>query len=126
MPIDSVEDLRENLAVAASVELSTIPLYLFVMCSIRDEDSDAARLIASVVVEEIPHTTLMSRCLAPVARCLVQLPIDRGLHAAPTFEGFVAIGDPWDETSALAHTVARDHSETAKACYLVSGLRPSI
>jgi hypothetical protein len=126
MPIDSVEDLREHLAVAASVELSTIPLCLFVMYSIRDEDSDAARLIASVVVEAILHTTLMSRCLAPVARYLVQLPIDRGLHAAPTFEGFVVIGDPWEETSALAHSVARDHSETAKACYLVSCLRPSI
>jgi hypothetical protein len=126
MPIDSVEDLREHLAVAASVELSTIQLYLFAMYSVMDQDSDAARLIASVVVEEIPHTTLMSRCLAPVARYLVQLPIDRGLHVAPTFEGYVFIGDPWEETSALAHTVARDHSEIAEACCFASGLRPSI
>jgi hypothetical protein len=69
--------------------------------------------------------TLMSRCLAPVARYLVQLPIDRGLHAAPTFERFPFTGDPWEETSALARMVARDHREIEEACDLVSGLHPS-
>jgi rubrerythrin len=70
--------------------------------------------------------TLMGRCLAPVAQHLVQLPIGRGLHAAPTFERYPFSADPWEETSALARSIARDHSEIAETCDLVSGLHPFI
>jgi rubrerythrin len=66
MPIDTVSDLREHLAIATRVELSTIPPYLYAMYSIKDQDSDAARLIASVVVEEMLHVTLVTNLLLAV------------------------------------------------------------
>ena len=66
MPINSVSDLREHLAIAATVELTTIPPYLFAMYSIENQDSDAARLIASVVVEEMLHVTLVTNLLLAV------------------------------------------------------------
>ena len=66
MPINTVSDLRDHLALATTVELSTIPPYLFAMYSIRDQDSDAARLIASVVVEEMLHASLVTNLLLAV------------------------------------------------------------
>ncbi len=66
MPINSIDDLREHLAIAAKVELSTIPPYLFAMYSIKDPDSDAAKLITSVVVEEMLHVTLVTNLLLAV------------------------------------------------------------
>jgi hypothetical protein len=68
--------------------------------------------------------TLMSGCLAPIARYLVQHPIDQGLHAAPTFETYAFNGDPWAEASALARLVARDHPELRETCDLVASLDP--
>jgi len=66
MPINTITDLREHLEIATRVELSTIPPYLFAMYSIKDQDSDAARLIASVVVEEMLHVTLVTNLLLAV------------------------------------------------------------
>lgn len=61
--IDSVDDLRAHVALATRVELSTIPLYLFAMYSIKDHECDAAKLIASVVVEEMLHVCLTTNLL---------------------------------------------------------------
>lgn len=58
MPIETIEDLRAHVALATKVELTTIPPYLYAMYSIIDQESDAARLIASVVVEEMLHVSL--------------------------------------------------------------------
>lgn len=66
MAIDTVEGLRTHLDLATKVELSTIPPYLYAMYSIRDQDSDAARLIASVVVEEMLHVCLTANLLVAV------------------------------------------------------------
>jgi hypothetical protein len=63
MAIDSVDDLRAHVALATKVELSTIPPYLFAMYSIKDHECDAARLIASVVVEEMLHVCLTTNLL---------------------------------------------------------------
>jgi rubrerythrin len=67
--------------------------------------------------------TLMGRCLAPIARYLVQIPIDDGHHAAPTFETHSFGGSPWVEASALAASVAEDHPALAETCDRITSLR---
>lgn len=62
----SIEDLRSHIALATKVELSTIPPYLYAMYSIEDQQSEAARLIASVVVEEMLHVALTTNLLLAV------------------------------------------------------------
>jgi len=62
----TVDDVRDHLLLATKVELSTIPPYLFAMYSIRDQESDAARLIASVVVEEMLHVCLVTNLLLAI------------------------------------------------------------
>jgi len=64
--IETVEDLRGHVALATRVELSTIPPYLFAMYSIKDQECDAARLIASVVVEEMLHVSLTTNLLLAI------------------------------------------------------------
>lgn len=66
MPIRTVDDLRDHLLLAIEVELSTIPPYLYAMYSIEDQESEAALLIRSVVVEEMLHATLVSNLLLAV------------------------------------------------------------
>jgi hypothetical protein len=66
MAPQTVEDVRRHLLLATKVELSTIPPYLFAMYSIKDQESDAARLIASVVVEEMLHACLATNLLLAV------------------------------------------------------------
>ncbi|MCL1592715.1 MAG: ferritin-like protein, partial [Actinomycetia bacterium] len=82
--IESVEDLRAHLALATRVELSTIPLYLFAMYSIKDQECDAARLIASVVVEEMLHVCLVSNVLLAVGG-----EPDFGYEAIPEYPGLM-------------------------------------
>jgi len=66
VPIETVEDLRGHVALATRVELSTIPPYLFAMYSIKDHECDAAKLIASVVVEEMLHVSLTTNLLLAI------------------------------------------------------------
>jgi len=66
MAIETVEDLRGHVALATRVELSTIPPYLFAMYSIKDQECDAAKLIASVVVEEMLHVSLTTNLLLAI------------------------------------------------------------
>ena len=63
MPIDSIDDLRAHVALATRVELSTIPPYLYSMYSIRDQTSAPARIMASIVVEEMLHVCLTTNLL---------------------------------------------------------------
>lgn len=63
MPIDSVESLQGHLRLAGQVELTTIPTYLYAMYSLDDPASDAAKLIRSVVVEEMLHLALVGNLL---------------------------------------------------------------
>jgi hypothetical protein len=66
MVIRTPDQLREHLAVAMRVELSTIPPYLYAMYSIEDQRSEAARLIMSIVAEEMLHLALAANLLAAV------------------------------------------------------------
>lgn len=63
MSIDSVEDLMAHVTLATRVELSTIPPYLYALYSIEDQESDAARLLASIVVEEMLHACLTANLM---------------------------------------------------------------
>jgi len=54
---------------------------------------------------------LMTGCMAPTARALVQQRIGEGENAAPTFETYRFDGDPWQETSALADSIAQGYPE---------------
>lgn len=66
MPIDTPRELREHIALAIQVELTTVPAYLYAMYSLEDQASDAARLIRSVAVEEMMHAALMANLLLGV------------------------------------------------------------
>jgi hypothetical protein len=66
MAIRTHEQLREHLAVAMRVELSTIPPYLYAMYSIADPRSEAALLIRSIVAEEMLHLALAANLLTAV------------------------------------------------------------
>ncbi len=66
MAITTVGDLRSHVALATRVELSTIPPYLYAMYSIEDQQSVSARLIASVVVEEMLHACLTTNLLLAI------------------------------------------------------------
>jgi hypothetical protein len=62
--VDSVADLKAALQLAIEVEHATIPVYLFALFSIKDGANRAvARLIRSVVVEEMLHVTLACNLL---------------------------------------------------------------
>ena len=66
MPITTPEELREHLALAIQVELTTVPPYLYALYSIEDQTSEAARLIKSVVAEEMLHAALVANVLVAV------------------------------------------------------------
>jgi len=63
MPINTSADLHDHLELAIQIELSTIPPYLYAMYSIADQTSDAARLLRSIVVEEMLHAALVTNLL---------------------------------------------------------------
>ncbi len=66
MPITTRQDLQEHLDLAIRVELTTVPLYLYAMYSIADQSSEPARLLRSIVVEEMLHAVLASNVLLAV------------------------------------------------------------
>lgn len=66
MPITNVDELKSHLHVAISVEMATIPPYLYAAYSIVDQYSEAALLIKSIVVEEMLHAALVSNLLLAV------------------------------------------------------------
>jgi len=66
VPIATPEQLRQHLALAIGVELTTVPPYLYAMYSIEDQTSEAALLIKSVVAEEMLHAALVANLLTAV------------------------------------------------------------
>lgn len=66
MPITTVDELKSHLHVAISVEMATIPPYLYAAYSIVDQYSESALLIKSIVVEEMLHAALVSNLLLAV------------------------------------------------------------
>jgi hypothetical protein len=66
MPIHTIPELHDHLVAAMRVELSTIPPYLYALYSIEDQQSDAARLIRSIVAEEMLHLALAANLLLAV------------------------------------------------------------
>ena len=66
MPISTRQDLHEHLDLAIRVELTTVPPYLYAMYSIVDQQSSSARLLRSIVVEEMLHAVLASNVLLGV------------------------------------------------------------
>ena len=66
MAIATLDQLREHLRLAIKVELSTVPAYLYAMYSIRDQESESALLIRSVVAEEMLHAALAANLLLAI------------------------------------------------------------
>ncbi len=83
MPIRTPDELREHLALAMQVELTTVPPYLYAMYSIEDQTSEAARLIKSVVAEEMLHAALVANLLVAVGG----RPAFRDQGLVPTYPG---------------------------------------
>jgi hypothetical protein len=65
------------------VELTTVPPYLYAMYSIEDQRSEAARLIKSVVAEEMLHAALVANLLTAVGG----RPAFRDPDLVPTYPG---------------------------------------
>ncbi len=64
--IATTEDLQEHLRLAMQVELSTIPPYLYAMYSVADPHAESARLVLSIVAEEMLHLSLAANLLASI------------------------------------------------------------
>ncbi|KIM87529.1 hypothetical protein PILCRDRAFT_85939 [Piloderma croceum F 1598] len=64
-PIQTVESLQEHLQFAMAVELSTIPLYLYGMYSVNN-DNAVSGAVRGVVVEEMLHLCLAGNALLAV------------------------------------------------------------
>lgn len=90
MPITNPEELRQHLELAIQVELTTVPPYLYAMYSIEDQTSEAARLIKSVVAEEMLHAALIANLLVAVGG----RPSFRDPEWVPTYPGPLPHHDP--------------------------------
>lgn len=66
MAIHTADNLRDHLALAMRVELSTVPPYLYALYSIEEQQSDAAKLLRSIVAEEMLHLALAANLLLAV------------------------------------------------------------
>jgi hypothetical protein len=66
MPIDTTDSLRAHLRTAMRIELATVPMYLYALYSIDDPATDAARLIRSIVAEEMLHLALVANLLLAI------------------------------------------------------------
>lgn len=105
----TVEDVRAHLLLATKVELSTIPPYLFAMYSIKDQESDSARLIASVVVEEMLHVCLVTNLLLSIGG-----EPDFGAEMMSSYPGLMA-----HHTPDLMLTLARCTPELVRDTFMV-------
>ncbi|MBT8198540.1 MAG: ferritin-like protein [Acidimicrobiia bacterium] len=90
MAVTTPAELREHIALAIQVELSTIPVYLYAMYSIEDQESEAALLIRSVVVEEMLHAALATNLLLAVGGT----PTYSSPASLPRYPGFLAHHTP--------------------------------
>jgi rubrerythrin len=87
------EQLQEHLQWALTVELSTIPPYLCAAYSIQDASSQAARVLRSVMVEEMLHVMQVANLLNAIGG----QPHVTGEYSAayPTFMPHHAAGGPF-------------------------------
>jgi hypothetical protein len=75
--ISTLEDLEAALQLAIGLELSTIPVYLTALYSIKeDRNTDAAQTIRSVVMEEMLHMTLAANVLNALGEVPSTNPVD--------------------------------------------------
>lgn len=84
-PIKDLTELKAALQLAIGLELSTIPVYLTALYSIRDDtNADAAQTIRSVVMEEMLHMTLAANVLNALGQKPSVQPVTfRGKHLNP-------------------------------------------
>ncbi|MFD0633804.1 ferritin-like domain-containing protein [Catenulispora yoronensis] len=88
--ISTLEDLKAALQLAIGLELSTIPVYLTGLYSIRENtNTDAAQTIRSVVMEEMLHMTLAANVLNALGEPPSTNPVDfqdrKHLSPIPTY-----------------------------------------
>lgn len=91
--ITTVEQLREQLQHAITLELSTIPVYLYAAYSIKDPTSRASALILGVAFEEMLHMLLACNLMNAIGGS----PKMTGPFAPvyPTFIPYHATGGPF-------------------------------
>ncbi|WP_406276918.1 ferritin-like protein [Nocardia sp. NBC_00881] len=76
-PIHTFTELTAALQLAVGVELSTIPVYLTALYSIKEgHNADAAQTIRSVVMEEMLHMTLAANVLNALGKPPSPEPVD--------------------------------------------------
>lgn len=66
MSIETPAELRDHLHTAVSIEMATIPAYLYALYSLQDHAALPARLIRSIVAEEMLHAALSTNILLAV------------------------------------------------------------
>ncbi|MEV1068914.1 ferritin-like protein [Streptomyces sp. NPDC050263] len=75
--IDNLKDLKAALQLAIGLELSTIPVYLTALYSIKEgTNTDAAQTIRSVVMEEMLHMTLAANVLNAIGETPSIAPVE--------------------------------------------------
>jgi hypothetical protein len=75
--ISTLADLKAALQLAIGLELSTIPVYLTALYSIKEgRNTDAAQTIRSVVMEEMLHMTLAANVLNALGEAPSTDPVD--------------------------------------------------
>jgi hypothetical protein len=88
--IGTLKDLKAALQLAVGLELSTIPVYLTALYSIKEgSNEDAAQTIRSVVMEEMLHMTLAANVLIALGEHPSVKPVDflshKGLKPVPEY-----------------------------------------
>lgn len=89
-PIKDIAELKALLQLAVGLELSTIPVYLTALYSIKDgTNTDAAQTIRSVVMEEMLHMALAANVLNALGEAPSVKPVDfrghKGLKPVPEY-----------------------------------------
>ncbi|MFJ9817432.1 ferritin-like protein [Streptomyces sp. NPDC101151] len=88
-PITGLKDLKAALQLAVGLELSTIPVYLTALYSIKDgHNTETAQTIRSVVMEEMLHMTLAANVLNALGQTPSVEPVrfmGKHLHPIPSY-----------------------------------------
>ncbi|RAG85781.1 hypothetical protein DN069_09745 [Streptacidiphilus pinicola] len=89
-PISTLKDLKAALQLAIGLELSTIPVYLTALYSLKEgHNTDVAVAIRSVVMEEMLHMTLAANVLNALGEVPCTAPVDfqsrRNLSPIPAY-----------------------------------------
>jgi hypothetical protein len=104
-PIRTPGELATHLQWALCVELSTIPPYLCALYSIVDRSTFAAKLVRTVVVEEMLHMALVANLLNAIGSNPSMEP-----EFVPLYPGYIphhAAGGPFIQLQPLSTALAR-------------------